>query len=164
MRIERTLLPGAGINHTASTAAGQRFGVVARRNGCRDIVVYDAADPERVACALHFAPDEAHQVADLLNATVTIDHIGALERPVDGITAARIRLPVGSPYHGRPLAEARASRTGASVVAVVRGPQVTTAPGPGFVLCHDDTVVVVGDRDGVGVLTDLLTRRAAEGP
>jgi hypothetical protein len=32
------------------------------------------------------------------------------------------------------------------------------------VLCHDDTVVVVGDRDGVGVLTDLLAGRAAEGP
>jgi TrkA domain protein len=77
------------------------------------------------------------------------------------VTAARIRVPVGSPYDGRPLSEVRA-RTATPIVAVVRGRDVTAAPDPGFVLRSDDTVVAVSDRHGVAALSDVLTGREAE--
>jgi TrkA domain protein len=165
MNIERTALPGLGVRHAADTAAGQRFGVVAHLNGCRDIVVYDSQDPDQVACTLHLEPTEAHSVADLLDAAVTIDHIRDLEQRIGGVTAARIRVPGGSPYDGRPLADAQAGTPdGTAIVAVIRGPDVTAAPKPGFVLRNDDTVVAVGDRRGVAALTAALTGREAEGP
>jgi TrkA domain protein len=72
-------------------------------------------------------------------------------------------VPVGSPYDGRPLSAAGGC-TGATVVAVVRGRQVTAAPDPGFVLHHDDVVVAVGDRSGVAALTDALAGRPDETP
>jgi TrkA domain protein len=78
-------------------------------------------------CTLALDPDEAHLVADLLNATVTVDDLTDFERQVTGVTAARILLPAGSPYDGRPLAATR-TPAGAFIVAVIRDQQVTAAP------------------------------------
>jgi TrkA domain protein len=163
MTLERTALPGIGVSHTLATAAGQRLGVIAHLTGRRDIVVYDIDDPEQVACTVPLHRDEAHQVADLLNATITIDHVSALERRINGITAARIRLPAGSPYDGRPLSDTRAGAlTGASIVAVIHDRDVVAAPDPGYVLRHDDIVVAVGDPHGICELSDLLAGAQAD--
>lgn len=155
--IERTALPGVGVGHVGTTTGGQRVGVISHVNGRREIVLYDADDPDRAAYTVALEPVEAQHLADLLNATITIDHIADLERPVDGLTAARIRLPLRSTYDGRPLRDARAGTGTASIVAVIRDEQVLAAPDPDFVLHHDDVVVAVGDAPGVNVLTDLLT-------
>jgi TrkA domain protein len=147
-----------GVCHTATTEAGQRLGIISHVSGRREIVLYDPDDPDRAARTVSLDPDEAQHIADLLNATVTIDHVTELERRVDGIAAVRIRVPLGSGCHGRPLRDVSVqSGTGFSVVAVIRGGRVTTAPGVDFVLRHDDVVVAVGDSRGVAVLTDILT-------
>jgi TrkA domain protein len=156
MNIERTALPGIGICHTATTARQQRIGVVCHLSGRRDLVLYEPDDPQRAAHAVVLAPDEAHHVADLLDATITIDHLTDLEQQITGLTAARIRVPVGSPYDGRLLRDTRA-RTGARTGAVIRDQQVTAAPDPDFVVHHGDTIVAVGAHDGITALTDLLT-------
>jgi TrkA domain protein len=158
MNIERTALPGVGVCHTATTARRQRLGVISHLTGRRDLVLYDPEDPQRVACAIVLDPGEARQIADLLDATVTIDHVTDLEQAITGVTAARIRIPVGSPYAGRPLRDTHArTRTGASIVAVIRDQQVTAAPDPDFVFHHGDTIVAVGDHDGIAALTNILT-------
>ena len=158
MTVERTALPGVGVAHAITTRAGQRAGVVAHFDGRREIVVYDPEDPERALCLLVLEPDEAHQVADLLTATVTVDHLADLEQQLTGVTAARIRLPAGSPFDGRPLGETRArSRTGVSIVAVIREGQVIPGPDPSFVLRHGDCLAAVGAPAGIAALTDLLT-------
>lgn len=154
MTIERAALPGVGVGHAATTRGGQRLGVVSHLNGRREIVLYDLADPERAAHTVALEPAEARQFADLLNATVTVDHITDLERRVPGLTAARIRLPLRSPAGGRPLRDIHAGT--AAIVAVIRGEQVLVTPEPTFVLHHDDVVVAVGDARGVTELTDLL--------
>jgi TrkA domain protein len=158
MNIERTALPGIGICHTTTTARRQRLGIICHLSGRRDLVLYDPADPQRAAHAVVFDPTEAHHIADLLDATITIDHLTDLEQQITGITAARIRIPVGSPYDARPLRDTRArTRTGACIVAVIRDQQVTPAPDPDFVVHHGDTIVAVGAHDGITALTDLLT-------
>ncbi|MFC6936914.1 cation:proton antiporter regulatory subunit [Actinomadura yumaensis] len=49
------------------------------------------------------------------------------------------------PYDGRPLGDTQArTRSGASIVAVVRSGQVHASPRPDFVFAAGDTVVVVG--------------------
>jgi TrkA domain protein len=160
MTIERTALPGVGVCHAITTRARQRLGVITHTTGQRDIVIYDPDDPDRAARTVPLEPDEARWIADLLNATVTIDH---LEQQLTGVTAVRIRVPAGSPYDGRPVAATRA-RTGASIVAVIRGQQVIPAPHPDFVLHHDDTLVALGDHHDVTALTDMLTHTAPATP
>ncbi|MCW3814026.1 cation:proton antiporter regulatory subunit [Micromonospora sp. DR5-3] len=164
MTIERIALPGVGIGWATTTRAGRRLGVVCHLTGRRDLVVYDPDDAERALSTVVLDQDEARWVADVLDPTVTVDHLTELERQVDGVAAVRLRLPANSPYAGRPLGDTRArSRTGASIVAVVRGDRVIVAPAPDFVLCHDDTLVAVADRRRVAALADLLTGHPTAG-
>ncbi|MFE9657385.1 cation:proton antiporter regulatory subunit [Micromonospora sp. NPDC006431] len=157
MTMERIALPGVGIGWATTTRAGQRLGVVCHLTGQRDLVVYDPDDAERALSTVVLDPDEARWVADVLDTTVTVDHLTELEWQVDGVAAVRLRLPAGSPYVGRPLGDTRArTRTGASIVAVVRGDQVIAAPAPDFVLRPDDTLVAVADQRRVAALADLL--------
>jgi TrkA domain protein len=157
MTIERTALPGVGISHAITTVARQRLGVISHVTGRRDLVLYDVDDPEQAAQTVVLAGHEAHQVADLLTGTVTVDHVTDLERRLTGVVAARIRIPAGSAYDGRPLGHTRArTRTGASIVAVIRGADVIAAPGPDFVLRHEDRIVAVADQPGIAALTELI--------
>jgi TrkA domain protein len=127
------------------------------RIGRHDLVVYDRADPERAAGTVVLRPAEARLVADVLDATVTMDHVADLIEPLGGVQAVRIRIRAGSRYVDRPLGDTRArTRTGASIVAVLRGQEVTASPGPEFVFRAGDIVVAVGHEDGLGKLRDLL--------
>ena len=68
-------------------------------------------------------------------------------------------LPVDpdSPYVGRSIGDTRTrTRTGVSIVAVVRGEDAIAAPGPEFRLEADDTVVVVGKPRGIEGVVELL--------
>jgi TrkA domain protein len=161
MTIERTALPGIGISHAVTTAARQRLGVISHVSGRRDLVVYDPDDPERATVSVALDDLEARQLADLLAGSVTVDHISDLEQRIAGITAVRIRIPVGSAYDGAALRDTRArARTGVSVVAVVRDGVLTASPDPDFVLRRDDVVVAVGDEHGITALTALIAGRA----
>jgi TrkA domain protein len=157
MTLERVGLPGVGVSHMLTTQDGQRLGIVSHLDGRHDLVVYDPADPERAAGAVTLRPAEARLVADVLHARVTIDHVADLLEPLGGVQAVRIRIRAGSPYVDRPLGESRArTRTGASIVAVLRGEEIIASPGPDFVFHADDVVVAVGHQDGLAMLRDLL--------
>jgi TrkA domain protein len=163
--IERVALPGIGTCHTATTARRQRIGVVSHRNGRRDLVVYDPDDPHRAAHAVVLDAAEARYVADLLAAAVTVDHVAGLERDLErdvaGIDVARIRVPAGSSYDGRPLRDT-GTRFGVSVVAVVRDGRAVAAPSAEFVVRHGDTVVVAGESVGIAALTEAVVSGAAD--
>lgn len=164
MEIERTALPGIGIFHTVTTGRQQRMGVVSHLDGSRDVVLYDPDDPQSADRTVTLDPNEAHQVADLLDATITVDHVTDLEQEISGVTVARLRLPAGSAYDARPLGDTRArTRTGASIVAVARDGKVLAAPGPDFVLHAGDKVIAVGDHDGITALTEILAASVDEG-
>ena len=76
-------------------------------------------------------------------------------RPID--LAGEWNGAAGSPYDGRSLGDTRArTRTGASIVAVVRHGQVVASPRPDFVFHPDDIVVVVGTADGTAAVARLL--------
>lgn len=158
MTIERTALPGVGVAHVTTTRGGQRVGIISRFTGERDIVLYDPDDVDTVICTVTLQPDEAHRLADLLGSDVTVDHVRVLEQQLGGITAVRVRLPVGSPFDGRSLAQVQARLAGgASIVAVDHGGRLVVGPGPDVVLREDDTVVVVGEHEAVTALAGLLT-------
>jgi TrkA domain protein len=65
-------------------------------------------------------------------------------------------LPVGSPFVGRSIADAEVrSRTGVSIVAVIRDEAAFPAPGPDFGLEANDTLVV-GTAQGIKAVGELL--------
>lgn len=157
MTLERIGLPGVGVSHLLTTRDGDRLAVVVRPDGCRDLAIYDPEEPDRVAGTVLLCADEAHLVADVLHATVVLDHLGAPALPAGGITAGeaqavRIRVPAGSAYADRPLA----SPHGADVVAVIRGARVLPHPDPALKLQADDVLLAVGSSPALARLHDML--------
>jgi TrkA domain protein len=157
MELERSALPGLGVSYAFATAEGQRVGVVAHASGRRDLISYDPQDRERVLHTVVLNEAEARTVAHLLDLPVFVDQVAELARGLDGVEAVRIPIAAGSPYCGRRLADTRArTRTGASIVAVVRDGRAIPSPAPDFEFRSGDGVVAVGDDAAMAGLRELL--------
>jgi TrkA domain protein len=159
-RVEETPLPGIGLRHDLLTETGRRVGVVSHRDGRRELLVYDEQDPDASAVQIAMTADEAEALAEILGAPRIIERLAALHRQVEGLVSEEIAIPHGSAFDGRPLGETRArTRTGASIVAVIRGGQVLVSPGPDFRLWGGDVVVVIGTHEGTAAVADILADR-----
>ncbi|MFU8875423.1 cation:proton antiporter regulatory subunit [Micromonospora sp. SL4-19] len=157
MEVHRTALPGIGLLFEFVTERGRRVGVVFHRTGRREVVVYSREDPDMAAVTLTLNADEADGMAELLATNRIVERVDALHKQVQGLVTEKIPIPAGSPYDRRSLGDTRArTRTGASIVAVVRGQQVHASPGPDFVFHADDVVVVVGTAEGTSAVARLL--------
>jgi TrkA domain protein len=81
-----------------------------------------------------------------------------LQHQVEGLAIDWIELPPSSAFVDRTIADAEVrSRTGVSIVAVLRGEEAHAAPGPDFRFAAGDTAVVVGTPEGIATATSLLT-------
>lgn len=160
MDLLETLLPGVGIRYELKTSAGPLLGVVVRRDGPVEIVVYEEKDPDRAHVVLHLNQDEADAVADILGAPRVTQRFADISREVPGLRSARLVVQPGSPYAGRPLGETRArTLTGCSIVAIVRDADVVAAPGPADLLQAGDILVVLGSEEGLEKLDAMLGQR-----
>lgn len=152
-------LPGVGVRHEFTTAEGERVGVLSHRSGRRELVVYDREDPDRSTTVLHLSPDDTRALADLLGATQVSQALAAVQQRVEGLAIDWVSVPPGSPVVGSTIGEgAFRSRTGTSIVAVVRGEMTIAAPGPDHRFEAGDVAVVVGTVDGLAQLRQLLDR------
>jgi TrkA domain protein len=85
-----------------------------------------------------------------------VEHLADLQR-IEGLAIDWLAIRSGSPYAGRTIADTQArSRTGVSIVAVLRDGSAIPAPTPDVRLQAGDTLVVVGTIDGISALADLL--------
>ncbi|MFI0352033.1 cation:proton antiporter regulatory subunit [Actinomadura sp. 9N407] len=157
MDVERTALPGIGLQHVLTTARGRQIGVVSHRTGRKDLVIYDRDDPDTCVVTVKLSTEEANAIADLLGTGRVVERLNDLHRQVEGLVTEQILIAPGSPYAGRPLADTRArTRTGASIVAVVRAGAVLASPRPDFTFAADDIVVAVGTDEGTTAVATLL--------
>jgi TrkA domain protein len=157
MDITETALPGVGLRHDFTTRAGRQLGVVTHRTGRRDLLVYDRDDPDRCQEVIQLTGEEADALADLLGGDRLVAHLARLQQQVEGLVIDWLEIRPGSPYAGRTIADTQArSRTGVSIVAIVRGERAVPAPTPDQRLEPGDTLVVVGTAEGVKALSDLL--------
>ncbi|GIH95861.1 hypothetical protein Psi01_64910 [Planobispora siamensis] len=158
VEVEQTVLPGIGLRHEFTTRSGRRIGIVSHRTGRRDLVIYDADDPDRACETVKLNDEEADALVELLGAPRIVQRLNALHRDVEGLVSLQLPIPSGSRYDGRPMGDARVrTRTGASIVAVVRSGQVVASPGPEFVLTGDDIVVVVGSPESTAAVADIFS-------
>jgi len=151
MRIDLLRLPGVGLCHAFTTRGGGRVGVILLHSGQRVLALYRLDDPQAVDRAVTLDADEAHQLADLLRPTVTVER-APLGR--SGADVARLTVPPGSPADGVPVSAAEAG--GARVVALIRDGRLIGWPAPDAALRTGDTVVAVGEPDGIAALAELL--------
>jgi TrkA domain protein len=132
------------------TESGRRLGVVSHRNGRRDLVLYDPDDPDSCAADIPLTDDEAEALADILGASLILGQLSGLREQAAGLLTEQIAVPASSTYVNRQLGEAKVrTRTGASIVAVLRGGEVIVSPGPTFRFAAGDVLVIVGNRQGL---------------
>lgn len=156
MEINQTPLPGVGIRHDFTTEAGRQVGVVTFNGGHRQLVVYDLDDPDATHEVITLAPEEAETMAELLGAARLTGAIGDLQQRIEGLAIDWVNINDG-PYANRPLGDTQCrTRTGVSIVAIVRNDKAIPSPGPTFVLESNDVLVVAGTPDGIRALKKLL--------
>jgi K+:H+ antiporter subunit KhtT len=157
VNIEVTPLPGIGVRKDFALRDGRRVGVVAQRDGKLALIVSKADDPDATLAELPLTTDEAGALATLLGAPQLVAQLAEEQRDLPGIRTGRLTIASGSPYDGRTIGDtALHSRTGVSVVAVMRAGQVHPSPGPEFMLSAGDLLVAVGTGEGLGNAAKIL--------
>jgi TrkA domain protein len=155
--VNEVLLPGIGLRYEFTSAEGRRIGIVARREGDFEVVTYDRKDPDQSRPLLRLSAEEADTVAEILGAPRIAERFADLTKEVPGLSAGQIEIHPGSRYVGRPLGETRArTRTGASIVAIVRGDDVIASPPPGEALQAGDILVVIGTVAGISGVDRII--------
>lgn len=155
--VNEVLLPGVGLRYEFVNQDGDRIGVVARRSGDFELAVYGGVDPDQARAVFRLTGEEADVLAEILGAPRIAERFADLTREVPGLSAGQVEVLADTPFVGRPLGESRArTRTGASVVAIVRGEEVIPSPGPEKVLRAGDVLVVIGTREGITAVEHLV--------
>lgn len=153
------LLPSIGVRYEFTSRDGDRIGIIARRSGDFEIVRYDRDDPDQARPVLHFTDEEADGVAQILGAPRIAERFTELTREVLGIDTAQVHILPGSPFVDRPLGDTQArTRTGASIVAIVRSDEVLPSPGPADILHARDVLVVIGTEEGIAGVEQIVDK------
>ncbi|MFC8920064.1 potassium transporter TrkA [Streptomyces sp. WAC05374] len=150
MDVTEVLLPGVGIRYEFTNHEGHRVGIVADRTGDFELVLYGPGDPDEGRPLVRLNDEEADAVAEILGAPRIAERFADLTKEVPGLLSGQIEVTSSSPYAGLPLGRTRArTRTGASIVAIVRGEDVIASPTPDRTLRAGDVLVVIGTREGI---------------
>ena len=139
MNVEVTPLPGIGVRKDFALRGGRRIGVISLRDGSIELIVSKADDPDASLAEVPLTYDEAGALANLLGAPQLVAQLAEEQRDLPGIRTKQLPINEGSPFDGRPLGDtAMRTRTGVSLVAVMRAGQVHPSPGPEFMLSAGD--------------------------
>lgn len=159
MEVYETPLPGVGSRYEFTTEAGDRLAIVARRDRRRELVLYDEDDPDSCRATVGLTGEEASVVVELLGGTKLTERLAELRHEVEGLSIEWVTMPDSGGLSGRTIGDGQLrTRTGASVVAVLRHGSSIPGPGPDFALEAADVVLVVGTVHGVHAASELLTR------
>jgi TrkA domain protein len=131
VRIEKIDLPGLGIRHDMVTKHGRHVGVLNYRDGRRELALYDPEDPDTVLDCIELDDDESDALSDLLGHTSLLSQINNFGSGAVGLYTDQLVLPTDSRYLDHTLGETQArTKTGVSIVAILRGDKVIPAPNP----------------------------------
>lgn len=151
----RTTLPGIGTRYDLTTEGGSHLSIVVHTDGRRFLAFHDPDDDDNCRDSVPLQPGEAAALSQLLLPSPTDALPTAIE--IDLVTE-QIPITARSPYSGRKLGDTQIrSRTGASIVAVLRRTGAIPSPTPDFRFATGDSLVVVGTREGVDAVSDLIT-------
>lgn len=155
--VKEVALPGIGVRYEFVTQEGNRVGVVHHRSGVRELVLFEREDPDTSHDLLRLGPEDGRTLAELLGVSQVAKELAELEQDVEGLAVDRLPLAGGSPFAARTIGDTGArTRTGVSIVAVLRDGSALPAPGPEAELRAGDVLVVVGTPRGIEELAVLL--------
>lgn len=156
--VTETRLPGVGRRYDLRTSTGAALGIVTHRSGEVEVVSYPFDDPDACTLLVRLTAREAETVAEILGAPRITDRAMDLTREIPGLQTGQVPVPAGSAFAGRPLGTTRArTRTGASVVAIVRPEGVLVSPSPEEQLRAGDVLVVIGAAEAIDAVRAIVS-------
>lgn len=158
VKVDETALPGVGLRHEFDVSAGNRVAVITHRSGRREILVYEAEDPDAAHEVLTLDEDESHTLAELLGGTKVTQHLATMfQHSLRGLSIEWIGVPGHWHCAGRSIGDLRLrTRTGVSVIAILRGEETVPSPGPDTHIQREDTIVAVGTPDGLQAAIEIF--------
>ena len=158
MDIFETPLPGVGVRYEFTAEGGDHVGVIVRRDGKRDVALYDREDPDSCVGTVELSEGDAGKLAELLGGTNIIARLESLKHSIVGLAIEWVTMPHSGGLVGRSLAEGKIrTTTSASVVAVIRGDQGIPGIEPSFIFEAEDVVLVMGSDEAVDRAAHILT-------
>jgi TrkA domain protein len=157
VEVFETPLPGVGVRYDFETDDGERLGVVVRRDGRRDLLLYSHDDPDACSNVVTLDAEESAALVELFGGSKVTERLAELRFAVEGLAIEWVTMPAGGGLTGRTIGDGRIrTETAASVVAVIRGDRSIPGPGPDFQLEGGDVVLLMGSAAAVTAAVQLL--------
>ena len=148
MRFRETDLPGVGKRYTLELEGGGELTLIIHNTGRREIYIIEEEE-EDPTCVISMTEDEAKELGFLLAGT-TYQPIAPekMELIMKEMVMEWVKVGEGANISGKTIAEAQIrKRTGASIVAIIRGSDMFVNPDPNETRIQSgDTLVVAGTR------------------
>lgn len=158
MTVHETPLPGIGSRREIELRDGRRIGIVSHRDGHTELIVSSLEDPDACVASVPLSHEEAASLGALLSAPRLVAQLEDEHAEVPGISTRQMVLASDSPFVGERLgATHMRTRTGASIVAVIRAGTTHPSPGPEFLLEESDVLIIVGTGEGLRRAAEILS-------
>ncbi len=148
IEVREATLPGIGKKYVMPLRTGGNLVIVVRPDGERHLYHFLEHD-DRPSDAFTLDEDEAQQVANLLGrALVPAPDLEDLDLVLGALELDWVELPDDAPVVGHSLGSSQLrTRTGASLVAILRGGRAIANPGVDVAFEAGDTLVLIGSHD-----------------
>jgi TrkA domain protein len=158
--INETRLPGVGVRHEFETSGGDRLGTITHRSGRRDLLIFDRQDPDACARVLRLSEDDADTLSDLLGGSEVVqEQERVLRQDVGGLSIDWLPITNAWNCSGCEVGTTGLrTKTGATIVAVVRDGATLPVPDASFRLMPGDTAVLVGPPAAIEAAQNLLQK------
>lgn len=157
--VRQTKLPGVGIRYEFTTQDGQDMGVIVHHDGRREILVYDGDDPDSCTTMVSLPEADTQTLAEILGVSHVTETVAAVRQEIEGLAIDWLEISDKSTAVGTTIGDGGyRTRTGASIVAVIRNTRPVPAPGPEFTFSAGDVAVAVGTSEGLATLRELLNQ------
>lgn len=153
-------LPGVGKKFACTTEDGDRLTVIIHNTGAREVYFFERGEDFPHA-AVRLEDSEARKLGAILGGAYFQPATAeSMDMVLGQLSVEWMKVEATSPMAGKSLAEAAVrERTGASVIAVLRGGAAIPNPQPDQAIAAGDTLMVIGDREQVGRFGDYLRGR-----
>ncbi len=149
MELRETDLPGIGKKYDLVLESGKEVAIIIYSTGKREIYLMEDEEP---LCTIELSDEESREIGFLL--------AGAVYQPIPSskmelimkeMVMEWIKVEEGSNFENKTIADLQVrKRTGASIIAIVRGEKIIPSPDPYTeTIKAGDTLVVVGTRNQV---------------
>jgi TrkA domain protein len=151
MQFKEVDLPGIGKKFSIITSGKEKVSVIIHLSGKREIYFFEKDDFDEPVCSFVLNKEEANQLGSVLMGTFFKPEAKEeKEMFLKNLIIEWISLEKGSPLINKSIKESEIrKKTGASVVAIIRGDLTITNPSPDEILREGDIIVLVGNKQQI---------------